>query len=133
MSNSKPYVDGFVIVIAKNRVEDYRQVAARAGALWIEHGALDYKECVLEDWSKKEGLRSFPELAGAREDETVVFAYIVFESREARDAVNARVMADPRLAEICPGLQESGDMPFDPARMAYGGFQTIVSHQKGGL
>jgi len=128
-----PYVDGFVMVIAKDRVEDYRKVASRAGALWIEHGALDYRECVLEDWSQKEGLRSFPELAGARENETVVLSYIVFESREARDAVNARVMADPRLAEICPGMQDSDDMPFDPARMAYGGFQTIVAHRKGVL
>ena len=128
-----PYVDGFVMVIAKDRVEDYRKVASRAGALWIEHGALDYRECVLEDWSQKEGLRSFPELAGARENETVVLSYIVFESREARDAVNARVMADPRLAEICPGMQDSDDMPFDPARIAYGGFQTIVAHRKGVL
>lgn len=122
-----PYVDGFVIVIAKEKLEEYRRVASASSALWREHGALEYKECVLEDANEKgEGtLRTFPDLAGAAEGETVVFSYIVYESREARDAVNAKVMADPRLQEICPGFNDNP--VFDPRRMAYGGFQTIVS------
>lgn len=121
-----PYVDGFVIPLPKSNVEAYKKVASASAVIWKEHGALDYKECLLED-ARIEGVYSFLDLTGAKEDETVIFAYIVYPSREVRDAVNAKVMADPRMLEICPGNNPDAVMPFDIARMAMGGFQTIVS------
>ncbi len=115
------YVDGFVIPIPKDKIEEYRKVAEVACKVWMEHGALDYRECIGEDFAAKDMI-SFPQLAGAKDDETVVFAWIAYESREQRDAVNAKVMADPRMGEMM-----SCDLQlFDCKRMAYGGFQTIV-------
>ncbi len=121
-----PYVDGFVVPVPKSNLEAYRKMASAAAAVWKEHGALDYKECVLED-SPNQGTRSFLDLAGVNEDETVVFAYIVYPSREVRDEVNAKVMADPRIQASCPEHNPEAAMPFDWTRMAYGGFQTLVS------
>jgi uncharacterized protein YbaA (DUF1428 family) len=115
------YIDGFVIPVPKENIEKYREVAAKAGAIWKEHGALEYIEAVGDDLEVKD-LVTFPQLAGATAAETVVFSYIVYESREHRDAVNAKVMADPRLKEMCNPENPS----FDCKRMAYGGFKTIV-------
>lgn len=116
------YVDGFVLPLPADKVEVYRSIAEHAGRLWIEHGALEYRECVAEDTTAYD-IVTFPKLAGAGEGETVVFAWIVYKSREHRDEVNAKVMADPRLNE----LMEKHGNPFDYKRMAYGGFKTIVS------
>ncbi len=121
-----PYVDGFVLPVPKANLETYKKMATTAAAVWKEHGALDYKECVLED-ARIEGMVSFLDLAGAKEGETVVFAYVVYPSREARDEVNAKVMADPRIQASCPERNPDVVMPFDCSKMAYGGFQTIVS------
>lgn len=121
-----PYVDGFVLPVPKSNLDAYKKMAAAAAVVWKEHGALDYKECVLED-ARVEGMVSFPDLAGAKEDETVIFTYIVYPSREARDEVNARVMADPRIQAFCPERNPDVVMPFDCSRMAYGGFQALVS------
>jgi uncharacterized protein YbaA (DUF1428 family) len=115
------YIDGFVIPVPKTNIDQYREVATKACALWMEHGALGYIEAVGDDLDVKD-LVPFPKLAGAKDDETVVFAYIVYESREHRDAVNAKVMADPRIKEFCDPASPS----FDYTRMAYGGFKTIV-------
>lgn len=115
------YVDGYVIPIAKDQIENYRAIASQAGAIWREYGALEYRECVGEALEPMAGLLSFPGLTGAKEGETVIFAYVVFKSREHRDEVNAKVMADPRIQDMG---KES--VPFDCTRMAYGGFQTIV-------
>ncbi len=115
------YIDGFVIPLPKANINQYREVAAAAGSIWKEHGALEYIEAVGDDLDMKDQV-PFPKLAGAQEHETVVFAYIVFESREHRDAVNTKVMADPRLKEMCNPENPS----FDFKRMAYGGFTTIV-------
>lgn len=114
------YVDGFVLPIARDQLDKYREIAARAGAIWKEHGALEYLECVGEDLEIQD-MRGFPEMAGCKPGETVVFAWIVYASRAHRDEVNQKVMADPRIKELGPG-----DMPFDCTRMAYGGFQAIV-------
>lgn len=114
------YVDGFVLPVPKDQIDVYRKIAERAAAVWIEHGALEYREAVGEDFDAKD-MVSFPALAGAKEDETVVFAWIVYNSREERDAINAKVMADPRLQDMM-----DGGCPFDYKRMAYGGFRTIV-------
>ncbi len=116
------YIDGYVLPIAKDKIELYRSIASQAAAIWREHGALEYRECAGEDLDAKEGLTSFPAITGAKEGEIVIFAYVVFESRAHRDEVNAKVFADPRLSEMC----KEGMAPFDCARMAYGGFQTIV-------
>jgi uncharacterized protein YbaA (DUF1428 family) len=115
------YVDGFVIPLPKDKIEDYRKIADAASKVWKDHGALSYYECVGDDLDVKDQL-SFTKIAGAKPDETVVFAWIVFESREHRDQVNAKVMEDPRIKEAMKDME----MPFDCSRMAYGGFKPIV-------
>ncbi len=113
------YVDGFVIPISNEKLVDYRAIAEKAGAIWKEHGALEYIECVGDDLDPGNGAGTFPQMAGTGSDETVLFSWIVYESREHRDAVNKKVMADPRLREMC-------DPGFDCKRMAFGGFRAIV-------
>jgi uncharacterized protein YbaA (DUF1428 family) len=115
------YIDGFVLPVPKDKIEQYRAMSSKASVVWKEYGALEYRECIGDDLDIKDML-SFTKLAGSSEEETVVFAYIVYNSREHRDEVNAKVMADPRMNEMC-GAE---GMPFDCARMAYGGFKTIV-------
>ncbi len=115
------YIDGFVIPIAKDKVEDYRHLAERASKVFKEHGALDYRECVGDDFDAKDFV-SFPQLAKAGPEETVIFSWIAYASREHRDEVNAKVMADPRMREM---MEDKGNQPFDCKRMAYGGFTTL--------
>jgi uncharacterized protein YbaA (DUF1428 family) len=115
------YVDGFVLPVSKDKVEEYRELAEKAGAIWKEHGALEYIEAVGDDLETAD-MVSFRTIAGAGDDETVVFAWIVYESREDRDRVNAAVMEDPRLKED----MEKHKGIFDYKRMAYGGFKAIV-------
>jgi uncharacterized protein YbaA (DUF1428 family) len=114
------YVDGYVLPVPTDKIAAYRRIARKAGAVWREHGALEYREWVAEDLSGHE-LVPFTQCAQAKPDETVVFAYIVFKSRAHRDRVNAKVMNDPRLA----GMGPEG-MPFDHKRMVYGGFKLLV-------
>jgi uncharacterized protein YbaA (DUF1428 family) len=114
------YVDGFVLPVPKNKIEDYRRLAELAGTIWREHGALDYKECIAEDVKPGEHT-SFPQSVKLEPEETVVFAWIVYESRAERDRINALVMADPRLA----GMSHD-NMPFDGKRMIFGGFEILV-------
>lgn len=114
-----PYVDGFVLAVPKRNLDAYKEMARKAGAIWKEHGALAYVECIGDDVPYGT-LTSFPRAVQATEDEVVVFSWIVYESRERRDAVNATVMADPRLKD------SMNDMPFDGKRMIYGGFQTFL-------
>jgi uncharacterized protein YbaA (DUF1428 family) len=115
------YVDGFVIPLHKDKIETYRKIAEEAGRIWKEHGALEYYECIGDDLEVKDQV-PFPKIIGAKSDETVVFSWIVFESREHRDAVNQKVISDPRLRD----MMNDGAMPFDLERMAYGGFKSIV-------
>lgn len=119
------YVDGFVIPVPEGNVEKYREIARKAGEIWMEHGALAYVEAVGDDLDD-EKVVSFRQLAGARDGETVVFAWIVYESREARDRINAAVMEDERMKNEMGG----GEMPFDTKRMAYGGFKSLVEFGK---
>lgn len=116
------YTDGFVITVPKNKIEEYRKMAEIGNEVWLEHGALDYKECVGEDLEQKEGCGSFLSALQVGPEETVVFAWISYKSREHRDEVNAKVMKDPRLAGMCG----SENMPFDPKRMLFGGFEVFV-------
>jgi len=117
------YVDGFVLPVPKGKIKQYQKIASKAGKIWMEHGALEYRECVLED-PRTPQMLSFPQLASPKKGETVILAYIVYKSRAHRDKVNAKVMKDKRLMEMCP----ENDMPFDCKRMAYGGFATLVSY-----
>jgi uncharacterized protein YbaA (DUF1428 family) len=114
------YVDGFVLPMPKASIEAYRRIAQDAGKVWREYGALDYVECVADDVKPGE-VTSFPQSVKLEPDETVVFAWIVYESREHRDRVNAQVMKDPRIANIDPK-----SMPFDSKRMFWGGFEVLV-------
>lgn len=125
------YVDGFVIAVPKNKIEDYKKIAGPAGKIWMEHGALSYKEFILEDAEPQAPEEAgnmrfqwFAELAKANKDETVVFSYILYKSRAHRDEVNGKVMSDKRMQEICPA--QNGEPPFQMNRMAYGGFESIV-------
>ncbi|MFG1421001.1 DUF1428 domain-containing protein [Roseixanthobacter liquoris] len=113
------YVDGFVLAVPKENMAAYKELASIAGTVWKEYGALAYVECVGDDVPYGE-LTSFPRAVQAKEGEIVVFSWIVYESRAQRDAVNAKVMADPRIKQGMEGL------PFDGKRMIYGGFQTLL-------
>jgi len=113
------YVDGFVLAVPREKLENYKALARTAGEVWMEHGAKSYVECVGDDTPYGE-LTSFPRAVQAKDDEVVVFSWIVYGSREERDAINAKVMADPRMKH------EPADMPFDGKRMIYGGFMPVV-------
>lgn len=115
------YVDGFVMPVPKKNFAAYRRLAQKSSKTWREHGALEYRECVGDDLNNKFCL-TFPEGIKSKPGETVVFSYIVYKSRAHRDAVNAKVMKDPRIAELC----DPKDMPSDCKRMLYGGFKVIV-------
>jgi uncharacterized protein YbaA (DUF1428 family) len=116
-----PYVDGFVVPVPRKKIAAYRRLARKAGRLWRAHGALDYKECIADD--VKMGKRtSFPRSVKLKSNEVVLFSYIVFKSRRHRDAVNAKVMKDMRVADL-----HGNDVPFDGRRMIYGGFKVLVS------
>jgi uncharacterized protein YbaA (DUF1428 family) len=116
------YVDGFVVPVAKNKLKPYFQIAKKASKIWRELGALDYKECALDDAEAPWAL-PFTKGIRAKPGETIVLAYIVYKSRAHRDRVNAAVMKDPRIAAIC----DPKNMPFDCKRMLYGGFKVVVA------
>lgn len=115
------YVDAFVIPLPKSRIDAYKAMAETAGAVWREHGALEYREWIADD-VKPGKLTSFPQSVNLEDGETVVFAWIVYASREERDQVNEKVMNDPRLADA----MKPDMMPFDGKRMIYGGFNLLV-------
>jgi len=115
------YVDGFVLPVPTRNLDAYRRIARKAGRIWREHGALEYRECVGDDLDVKVGL-PFPRLAKLKPGETAVFSWILYSSRAQRDRVNAKVMKDPRMAK----MMDPKSIPFDIRRMAYGGFKTLV-------
>jgi uncharacterized protein YbaA (DUF1428 family) len=115
------YVDGFVIPMKKRNLPAYRRMARQAGKVWMEHGALEYRECVGDDLSPK-GVQPFGKRLRLQRGETVLFSWIVYRSRAHRDRVNAKVMQDPRIGR----MMGDGSMPFDPKRMMYGGFRVFV-------
>lgn len=114
------YVDGFLLPIPEKNVEEYRRLARTAAKVWIEHGALEYRECAGDDLQVPMGV-PFSKLLKLKPGETVIFAWIVYKSRAHRDRVNAKVMKDPRMAKM------PDPMPFNPKRMAYGGFKVIIA------
>lgn len=115
------YVDGFIVAVPKNRISDYRKLSRKAGKIWREYGALDYREFVADD-APVGKVTSFPRSVKMKPNETVVFAYILYKSRKQRDSINAKVMKDKRLAS----MMDPSKMPFDAKRMIYGGFKQIV-------
>lgn len=115
------YVDGFVVPVPVANLDAYRRMARKAGKIWREHGALEYRECVADD-VKPGKYTSFPQSVKLKDGETVIFAWIVYRSRRDRDRINAKVMADPRLAS----MMDPKAMPFDGKRMFWGGFKVMV-------
>jgi len=114
------YVDGYVIPIPEKNLKAYARMAKIGAAMWMKHGALDYKECVGEEMETKWG-KPFPQMMKVKPGETVVFSYIVFKSRAHRDRVNAKVMKEmEKMGDM------TKDMPFDVKRMVYGGFKVLV-------
>jgi uncharacterized protein YbaA (DUF1428 family) len=116
------YVDGFVVPVPRKNLPAYRRMAKKAGKVWREHGALEYKEWISDD-VKVGKLTSFPRSVKLKPGETVVFSWIVYKSRAHRDRVNAKVMKDPRLAE----MMDPKSMPFDGKRLIYGGFKILIT------
>ncbi len=117
------YVDGFVIAVPRRKLEAYRKLAKRAGKVWKEYGALQYRECVGEDLKAKFGI-PFPKLIKQKAGEVVVFSWITYKSKAQRDRIMKKVMEDPRLDD----MMDPAQMPFDMKRMAYGGFKTLVAY-----
>jgi len=115
------YVDGFVLPIPKRNTAAYRRMARLAGKVWLDHGALEYVECIGDD-VKPGKYTSFPQAVKLKKGEVVWFSFIVFKSKRDRDRINAKVMQDPRLAKY----MNNKAMPFDGKRMFWGGFRTMV-------
>jgi uncharacterized protein YbaA (DUF1428 family) len=116
-----PYVDGFVLPVPKKKVQTYKRLAQKAGKVWKEYGALEFRECVADD-VKMGKLTSFPRSVKLKPSETVIFSWIVYKSRAHRDRVNAKVMKDPRLAD----MMDPKSTPFDGKRLIYGGFKKLI-------
>ena len=115
------YVDGFILPVPKKKRAEYLKMARLGRKVWLDHGALDYHECVADDVQPGK-LTSFPQSVKLKKDEVVVFSWIIFKSRKQRDSINKKVMADPRLE----GMMDPKNHPFDAKRMFWGGFKTIV-------
>jgi uncharacterized protein YbaA (DUF1428 family) len=114
------YVDGFVVPVPLRNLDAYRRMAEQAGKIWMEDGALQYWECVGDD-VKPGKITSFPQSVQLKDDEIVVFAWILYNSREHRDSVNAKVMEDPRIKDMI----DPKSMPFDGMRIFWGGFKSL--------
>jgi len=114
-----PYVDGFVLAVPKAKLDAYKAMAKMSGEVWMDHGALSYVECIGEDTPYGE-LTSFPRAVMAKDDEVVIFSWVTYVDRAARDEIMAKVMSDPRL-------KAPDDMPFDGKRMIFGGFQSFMT------
>lgn len=125
-SSKAKYVDGFVLVVPKKNLADYKKMATLGAKMWMKYGALDYKECVGDDMKPQWCSVPFPKLAQTKPSEVVVFSYITYKSRKHRDEVNAKVMKDPAMND--PKMKDK-PMPFDMKRMTYGGFEVIVDGQ----
>jgi uncharacterized protein YbaA (DUF1428 family) len=116
------YVDGFVVPVPKKNLAAYRAQATKAGKVWMDHGALDYHECVADD-VKPGKHTSFPQSVKLKPGEIVIFSWATYKSRAHRDKVVAKVMKDPRLA----GMMNPKSLPFDGKRMFWGGFKTMIA------
>ncbi len=118
------YVDGFVIPIPKKNTAQYKKMAAEGSRVWKKFGALDYKECIIDDDKPSFVKLTFAKMVKTKPGEAVWFSFIVFKSRTHRDSVNKKVMA--YFAKKY-GQDMSKAMPFDMNRFAYGGFKVMVT------
>jgi uncharacterized protein YbaA (DUF1428 family) len=120
------YVDGFILPVPKSKTAAYRKIATMAGKIWMKHGAVAYYECIGDDINPKHDpnvpIVPFPKMAKTKPGETVWFSFIIYKSKAHRDAVNKKVMADPKMQKM------PGPMPFDMKRVAYGGFKAVVKY-----
>lgn len=119
------YVDGFVIPVPKKNINEYKKIAKKCSKIWAEYGALTYFECVEDDVAKGK-ITSFPKAVKLKKSEVVIFSFIVYKNRTARDKANKKIMKDPRLVK----MMNSKKFPFDVKRMIYGGFKTIVKNER---
>ena len=115
------YVDGFIVPVPKGNIDAYREMSRKCGAIWREHGATVFRECMADD-VKPGQWTSFPQAVKLEDNEVVFFSYIEYPSRTVRDEVNDKVMKDPRMTD----MMKPESMPFDGKRMIYGGFETVV-------
>jgi len=115
------YVDGFLLAVPKKNLQKYRNIARKAGKVWRDHGALEYRECVADD-VKPGKVTSFPQSVKLKKNESVWFSWIVYKSKADRNRILKKVMADKRLADV----MDPKAMPFDMKRMVYGGFKVMV-------
>ncbi len=121
----REYIDGFVFPIPRIHLSEYKNVAEKVAAIWREYGALAYYEYVGEDLNL-EGTRSFIEVVDIKDDEVIVFGWVVFPSKETRDLANEQVPKDSRMSDLVAPLTQSTRLIFDATRMVYGGFQLLV-------
>ncbi len=119
--NTESYIDGFLLPVPRAHLDEYRAVASQCAPIWKEYGALNYIETVIDDATCTE-MRPFTTAADAKEDEVVIFSWVVYPSKAVRDEANAKIMSDPRLAEFGEKCQEI----FDCKRMSFAGFRPIV-------
>ncbi|TDR20588.1 DUF1428 domain-containing protein [Marinicella litoralis] len=119
------YIDGFVLPVPRDQLQRYGEVAEKVAKIWKEYGALEYFEYISDD-AAMEGTRSFTEVVNSKEDEAVIFGWVVFTSREARDLANEKVAADPRMTDLVSPLVSTARPIFDAKKMVYGGFRSLV-------
>lgn len=120
----KHYIDGFVLPIPSDQLSVYKEVVKKVAEIWKEYGALNYSEYVCDDFSL-EGTKSFAEITNANKNESIIFGWVVFESREARDLANKKVAEDPRMADLINPLTNKSNPIFDAERMVFGGFKPL--------
>ena len=124
-----PYIDGFVFPISSKRISEYKQVAQAVAKKYYHYGAIEYREFQGDDLMR-EGTLPFPAMTDANSDETIIFGWIAFESRESRDHINTQIESDPEMADIVGPLMNPENPIFNPLRMAYGGFRPLVAVAK---
>lgn len=121
-TNSKKYIDGFVIPLKKKDIVAYRKMATWGANMWKRHGALEYFECIGDDLALQKGMgMGFKKLTNLKADETVVFSFIVYKSKADRNRINKKVMSDPSMKNF-----DTKTMPIDMKRFVMGGFKTLV-------
>jgi uncharacterized protein YbaA (DUF1428 family) len=123
--NITNYIDGFVLPIPRIYIDKYKKAAEKVAEIWKQYGAIAYFEFVGDDLSL-EGTKSFIETVDAKEDEEIVFGWVVFPSKEIRDLANKKVSTDPRMTELVKPLTNPEKLIFDASRMVYGGFKPLV-------
>lgn len=123
------YIDGFAFPVHRDRLKLYKEIVEQVAEIWKEHGALKYSEYIADDLNL-EGTRSFTDAINAKKDEIIIFGWVEFESRKARDLANERVAADPRMADLIKPLTHSSRPIFDAERMVYGGFRSFVQSSR---